>query len=161
MAKRFKTSQGGGCRDMAIVLGVAFISSVLAYAFFTTLFGTSSFSRDESHIALESSISKDSCCRGVQHLEFWGQVVVYGDVHSTNSSHECCAACKRHGGLTSEKLLCNSWVFCADQEKCGDKFKQVGFSSLYLLHFILLLCKFIAYPILGLVVKRPDLLQEI
>lgn len=65
------------------------------------------------------------CCRGIEHLELWGDVVKWGAEFKVNSSKECCMACKRMCGDPNGPCLCDSWVFCGDREACGDKFGEV------------------------------------
>ncbi|KAL2622974.1 hypothetical protein R1flu_003179 [Riccia fluitans] len=63
------------------------------------------------------------CCRGIDHLEYWGHAVKWGSEHKTNSSQECCAACK---AMCPEDGICkcNSWVYCGDKVKCGENLGQ-------------------------------------
>lgn len=66
----------------------------------------------------------EDCCRGVEHLELWGAAVKWGTDHKFNSSRECCRACKAMCGGLDGPCLCDSWVFCGDRERCGEKFGE-------------------------------------
>lgn len=80
-----------------------------------------------------SSISKageeggqeGECCRGIEHLELWGNAVKWGSVFKFNSSEECCRACKVMCGGEDGPCLCDSWVFCGNKEACGPRFGEV------------------------------------
>ncbi|KAB1228262.1 Peptidyl-prolyl cis-trans isomerase-like 3 [Morella rubra] len=79
-----------------------------------------------------SSISKageeggqeGECCRGIEHLELWGNAVKWGSVFKFNSSEECCRACKVMCGGEDGPCLCDSWVFCGNKEACGPRFGE-------------------------------------
>lgn len=67
---------------------------------------------------------KEFCCRGIEHLELWGDAVKWGSEFKLNSSEECCTACKamcRKDG----PCLCDSWVYCGNKEACGARFGEV------------------------------------
>ena len=51
-------------------------------------------------------------------MELAGDVVGrWGADNLMDSAGACCAACKRTEG-------CNVWVYCGDEESCGDKRRQ-------------------------------------
>lgn len=68
-------------------------------------------------------------CNVRQHVELWGDPVVWGDQHRVASAAECCAACAAHqaaaarGGLDKgpNSTLCNTWVFCGNELRCGNR----------------------------------------
>lgn len=66
----------------------------------------------------------DDCCRGIENVEFWGAAVKWGTDFKFNSSKECCKACKAMCGGGDGPCLCDSWVFCGDRGRCGDKFGE-------------------------------------
>ncbi|PON58845.1 Cyclophilin-like domain containing protein [Parasponia andersonii] len=71
----------------------------------------------------EEEESEEFCCRGIEHWELWGDAVKWGSQFKLNSSEECCQACKamcRKDG----PCLCDSWVFCGNQEACGARFGE-------------------------------------
>lgn len=68
------------------------------------------------------------CCKGIQHLELWGDAVNWGTEFRVNSSEDCCKACKKMCGDGDKgSCLCNSWVFCGDRNACGTRFGEVLF----------------------------------
>ncbi|XP_060673730.1 uncharacterized protein LOC107403764 isoform X1 [Ziziphus jujuba] len=71
----------------------------------------------------EEEGKEEVCCRGIEHLELWGDAVKWGSDFKVNSSEECCMACKamcRRDGPCS----CDSWVFCGNPEACGPRFGE-------------------------------------
>ncbi|KAK7295255.1 hypothetical protein RJT34_18161 [Clitoria ternatea] len=64
------------------------------------------------------------CCRGIEHLELWGEAVKWGSDFKVNSSEDCCMACKGMCKDDGGPCLCNSWVFCSDREACGPRFGE-------------------------------------
>lgn len=77
------------------------------------------------------------CCRGVEHLELWGDAVKWGDDFKVNSSEECCRACKNMCRGDGRGCLCNSWVWCGDRNACGPRFGEVLLLQFYLFFLIL------------------------
>ncbi|XP_057979714.1 uncharacterized protein LOC131165717 isoform X2 [Malania oleifera] len=73
------------------------------------------------------------CCRGIEHLELWGDAVKWGPDFKVNSSEDCCRACKAMCRGEGGRCLCDSWVFCGNRESCGDKFGEgiVGLETEY------------------------------
>lgn len=67
------------------------------------------------------------CCRGIEHLELWGDAVKWGSEFKFNSSEECCMACKSMCRGEDGPCLCDSWVFCGNKEACGPRFGEVLF----------------------------------
>ncbi len=73
-------------------------------------------------------------CNVAWNAEYWGDPLVWGSTHHTDSAAECCAACHAHqlavarGGLDKglNSTVCNTWVYCGDKERCGDMYRQVG-----------------------------------
>ncbi|TKY65296.1 peptidyl-prolyl cis-trans isomerase [Spatholobus suberectus] len=98
------------------------ISCSAVYLFLTVVFrpNTESLpSVDDVGVAEEGQ-----CCRGIEHLELWGDAVKWGSEFRVNSSEECCMACKRMCGGEGGPCLCNSWVYCGDREACGPRFGE-------------------------------------
>lgn len=73
-----------------------------------------------------------SCCRGVDHLELWGDAVKWGSNFKVDTAERCCLACKDMCGDRDGPCLCDSWVFCGDREACGERFGEVFDFSLLL-----------------------------
>ncbi|WOL07148.1 hypothetical protein Cni_G15885 [Canna indica] len=118
-----------GGRPFWILVLAVLVSCTLAYIGLSTAFRRpdSSYSlppnygarRDESGVGLRDQ----DCCWGKDHLELWGSAVKWGTDHKLNSSRECCRACKAMCSGDGP-CLCNSWVFCGDREKCGERFGE-------------------------------------
>ncbi|XP_062097409.1 uncharacterized protein LOC133803396 isoform X2 [Humulus lupulus] len=71
----------------------------------------------------EEEEEEEVCCRGIEHLELWGDAAKWGSEFKLSSSEECCKACKamcRKEG----PCLCDSWVFCGNPEACGARFGE-------------------------------------
>ncbi|KQK24187.1 uncharacterized protein LOC100821550 [Brachypodium distachyon] len=56
-------------------------------------------------------------CTGIQGVELWGPAVNWGSHHRLPSAAACCASCR----ATS---ACDSWVFCGDKRRCGNRFGE-------------------------------------
>lgn len=73
-------------------------------------------------------------CNVAWNTEYWGDPLVWGSTHHTDTAAGCCAACHAHqlavarGGLDKglNSTACNTWVHCGDKERCGDMYRQVG-----------------------------------
>ncbi|KAG2494476.1 hypothetical protein HYH03_007528 [Edaphochlamys debaryana] len=71
-------------------------------------------------------------CNIARNNEYWGDPVIWGDSHRTNSEGECCAACHAHraraaqGGLATgaNSTTCDTWVWCGDKERCGAHYQE-------------------------------------
>lgn len=57
-------------------------------------------------------------------MELWGSAVKWGTDHKFNDSKDCCNACKSMCSGEDGPCLCDSWVFCGDRERCGEKFGE-------------------------------------
>ncbi|XP_008794880.1 uncharacterized protein LOC103710775 [Phoenix dactylifera] len=129
----------GGGRNRAsiwIVLAVLFISCSLAYMvvsvavrrpgsiFSVSAVGPGRASGGEVREMVGGGGGEEECCRGVEHLELWGAAVKWGTDHKFNTPRECCLACKAMCGGLDGPCLCDSWVFCGDKERCGNKFGE-------------------------------------
>ncbi|MCO5603321.1 hypothetical protein L7F22_057470 [Adiantum nelumboides] len=114
------SDQEAGWRPFLVLSAITFATCLAVYLALSPFF-TAFSSRHGIFDPHETHISQ--CCRGTSHLELWGRVARSGDSHIFNSSVHCCNACK---SMCSDEgpCLCNSWVFCSDSEKCGDKFGQ-------------------------------------
>ncbi|TKY55512.1 peptidyl-prolyl cis-trans isomerase [Spatholobus suberectus] len=64
------------------------------------------------------------CCRGIENLELWGDVVKWGSEFKFNTSEECCNACKSTCTGNDGPCLCDTWVFCGNRHSCGSKFGE-------------------------------------
>lgn len=72
----------------------------------------------------KSGEHNEECCRGIEHLELWGDAVKWGSDFKLNSSRECCLACKAMCDDQSGGCFCDSWVFCGDAKACGPMFGE-------------------------------------
>lgn len=71
-------------------------------------------------------------CHIAWNIDYWGDPLVWGDTHLTDTAADCCAACHAHqlaaarGGLDkgANSTACNTWSHCSDKEKCGDRYRQ-------------------------------------
>ncbi|TYG93137.1 hypothetical protein ES288_A11G086600v1 [Gossypium darwinii] len=78
----------------------------------------------ESWRGNEEEREGDGCCRGVEHLELWGDAMKWGSDFKLNSSEECCRACKEMCEGDDGPCLCDSWVFCGNKQDCGSRFGE-------------------------------------
>ncbi|XP_020203187.1 uncharacterized protein LOC109788774 isoform X2 [Cajanus cajan] len=101
------------------------ISCSAVYLFLTVVFkpSTESLPSTDHDLGLRGA-QEEQCCRGVEHLELWGDAVKWGSEFRLNSSEECCMACKRTCSGEGGACLCNSWVYCGDREACGPRFGE-------------------------------------
>ncbi|XVF22861.1 hypothetical protein REPUB_Repub12eG0207700 [Reevesia pubescens] len=109
---------------------IAAISCCMAYLSFSVEFkgsndavsvGSSERLRSDEE---EKEKEGNGCCRGIEHLELWGDAVKWGSEFKVNSSEECCKACKEMCKGDDGPCLCNSWVFCGNKEACGSRFGE-------------------------------------
>ncbi|CAL0304609.1 unnamed protein product [Lupinus luteus] len=110
-----------------ILFTLFFIGAISCIIFITTTpVSFSSHSRQDFEYENGVSVEEEGeqCCRGVQHLELWGDAVKWGAEFKVNSSEDCCVACKRMCRGDGGSCLCNSWVFCGDREACGSRFGE-------------------------------------
>jgi hypothetical protein len=105
------------------------ISCCMVYLCFSALFrppnSNTEFVVSKVSDGLKSEDADGDCCRGIEHLELWGDAVKWGSEFKVNSSKACCLACKGMCSGDSGPCLCDSWVFCGDKQACGDKFGEV------------------------------------
>ncbi|XP_065039246.1 uncharacterized protein LOC135673828 isoform X2 [Musa acuminata AAA Group] len=124
-----RPNEAGGRPLFWILVAAVLISCALAYVGLST-----ALRRQESRflglpndgLELEGTGAgggDEDCCRGQEHLELWGAAVKWGADHKFNSSRDCCRACKAMCGSVGP-CLCNSWVFCGDRERCGERFGE-------------------------------------
>ncbi|KAK7256316.1 hypothetical protein RIF29_29758 [Crotalaria pallida] len=121
---------------LLILFLIGAISCSMVYLFLTvalrppplSFFSSSSMQEFEHENGVTSFEEEDEegeqCCRGVEHLELWGDAVKWGSEFKVNSSEDCCVACKRMCRGDGGPCLCNSWVFCGDREACGPRFGE-------------------------------------
>ncbi|GAU23913.1 hypothetical protein TSUD_181020 [Trifolium subterraneum] len=120
-----------GKSTLFILFLIGTISCSAAYLFLTVIFGSipeSMPSMQVEKIDFDDLLSEEEgkCCRGVEHLELWGEAVKWGDKFKVNSSEDCCMACKNmcRGNGNGVRCLCNSWVWCGDRDACGPRFGE-------------------------------------
>ncbi|XP_050238777.1 uncharacterized protein LOC126688199 [Mercurialis annua] len=127
---RRRTDSELGRYALVFLLLMATISCCLVYICFSMLFRPAAPLIRDSGELLETSSSNydglegDECCRGIEHLELWGDAVKWGSDFKANSSRECCMACKNMCGGDDGPCLCDSWVFCGDKVACGSHFGE-------------------------------------
>ncbi|WRX10578.1 Cyclophilin-type peptidyl-prolyl cis-trans isomerase domain - like 7 [Theobroma cacao] len=115
---------------LLVLLIIAAVSCCMAYLSFSVAFkgsgntnsvGSSERSRRSDE---EDREEENGCCRGIEHLELWGDAVKWGSEFKVNSSDECCNACKEMCKGDDGPCLCDSWVFCGNREACGSRFGE-------------------------------------
>ena len=116
---------------LLVLFLIAAISCFMAYLSFSVGFkgsgdtislGVSERLRSDAKVKEE----ENGCCRGIEHLELWGDAVKWGSEFKVNSSDECCKACKEMCKGDDGPCLCDSWVFCGNREACGSRFGEVN-----------------------------------
>eukprot|EP00262_Sarcandra_glabra_P013929 TRINITY_DN3955_c0_g2_i2.p1 TRINITY_DN3955_c0_g2~~TRINITY_DN3955_c0_g2_i2.p1 ORF type:complete len:350 (+),score=54.60 TRINITY_DN3955_c0_g2_i2:164-1213(+) len=123
-----ESSEAGRCGFLILLL-MGFVSCSLVYMGLSIAFRPRKFlsfvDNDGEHSSsLVEVDDDDECCRGTEKLEMWGAAVKWGSDFKFNSSKECCRACKAMCSGGDGPCLCDSWVFCGDREKCGNKFGE-------------------------------------
>ncbi|KAK1262354.1 hypothetical protein QJS04_geneDACA008688 [Acorus gramineus] len=135
---RRQTDSGGGAKwSLPVLLLLAFVSCSVVYLCLSVTFGPRRVSSISTSVDSSTADSvgggdaqgaaageDDECCRGTEHLEFWGSAVKWGTDFKFNTSRECCRACKAMCSGGDGPCLCDSWVFCGDRERCGEKFGE-------------------------------------
>lgn len=103
------------------------ISCCVVYLCFSVVFipNTASLNSRVGDILENEGEEDEDCCRGIEHLELWGDAVNWGSDFKVNSAKECCTACKGMCSGEDGPCLCDSWVFCGDKQACGSKFGEV------------------------------------
>uniref|UniRef100_A0A2P2K3E6 Uncharacterized protein LOC105643242 n=1 Tax=Rhizophora mucronata TaxID=61149 RepID=A0A2P2K3E6_RHIMU len=115
---------------LVILFLMAAISCYVAYFCFSLAFRPSSTGSLDSRIddgfetSEEGGGEDGDCCKGVEHLELWGDAVKWGSDFKLNSSKDCCLACKATCVGHDGSCLCDSWVFCGDKQACGSRFGE-------------------------------------
>ncbi|CAN1357271.1 hypothetical protein LINPERPRIM_LOCUS44162 [Linum perenne] len=117
-----------------IVLSAGFFSFAAVYTLvsvFLSPYSTPEFQYTSARVAGDGD--DGGCCRGIEKLELWGPAVKWGSEFKVNSSVECCQACKSLCSGNQGPCLCDSWVFCGDEDACGPKFGEgiVGLETEY------------------------------
>lgn len=125
MARR-QTDSGFGRFALTILFLMGAISCLTVYLFIIMVFKPSSTENSSAQEWIEEDLrsKEQECCRGIEHLELWGDAVKWGTGFRFNSSDDCCKACKAKC-RDDEPCLCNSWVFCGDRKVCGPRFGEV------------------------------------
>lgn len=111
------------------------ISCALVYAVLSVVLRPSPVSEIKYLTSFEESggeVEREDggCCRGIEHLELWGNAVKWGSEFKFNSSEECCKACKAMCSGSDGPCLCDSWVFCGSRDACGTQFGEVSLNLL-------------------------------
>uniref|UniRef100_A0A2N9ET65 Apple domain-containing protein n=1 Tax=Fagus sylvatica TaxID=28930 RepID=A0A2N9ET65_FAGSY len=127
MGRRQTDSELGRC-TLQILLLMGTISCCMVYVCLSMIFHKPSsiaIVSSASNIVEDGGQEEGECCRGIKHLELWGDAVKWGSQFKVNSSEECCMACKGMCGGEDGPCLCDSWVYCADREACGPRFGEL------------------------------------
>lgn len=127
MGRRQTDSELGRCALLALL----FLGSISCCVVFTLL--SMALRPTPASSVLDAAIESTDvlgreeaeCCRGIEHLELWGDAVKWGADFRVNSSEDCCRACKAMCSGVDGACLCDSWVFCGDREACGAKYGEV------------------------------------
>ncbi|KAI9112713.1 hypothetical protein K1719_016216 [Acacia pycnantha] len=124
MARR-QTDSGFGRFALMILFLIGAISCLTVYLFIIMVFKPSSTENSSAQEWVEEELGskEEECCKGIEHLELWGDAVKWGTEFRFNSSDDCCKACKSLC-RDDEPCLCNSWVFCGDRKACGPRFGE-------------------------------------
>ncbi|KAK1561176.1 hypothetical protein Q3G72_035220 [Acer saccharum] len=118
---------------LLVLLLLGSVSCLMVYLCFSMAYNSVSSSSDDGVVVGNNNNSRDEvseCCRGIEHLELWGDAVKWGSDFKVDSSEKCCMACKDMcggggGGRSGdEPCLCDSWVFCGDKQACGSRFGE-------------------------------------
>ncbi|GKV12707.1 hypothetical protein SLEP1_g23825 [Rubroshorea leprosula] len=128
MGRRQTDVEVGRCALLAL-LSLAIISCLLAYFCFSVVFNPSgvtvSFgSTQDLGTQQDETEEENQCCRGIEHLELWGDAVKWGSEFKSNSAEQCCMACKEMCKGDDGPCLCDSWVFCGNRGACGSRFGE-------------------------------------
>ncbi|KAG8664039.1 hypothetical protein MANES_01G273400v8 [Manihot esculenta] len=123
---RRQTDSELGRYALLVLFLLAIISCCMVYLCFSLVFRPRTISLDSGVSKfVESRQPEDGdCCRGIEHLELWGDAVKWGSDFRVNSSKQCCMACKNMCSGEGGPCLCDSWVFCEDKQACGSKFGE-------------------------------------
>ena len=109
-----------GARPILVVILIAAAATLLALAY-------SSFPSASRATTASSSMAvaptDDGCCRGLEGRELWGPAVKWGSDHRLLSAAACCESCKAM--CKANDCRCDSWVFCGDKKRCGQRFGEV------------------------------------
>lgn len=161
MVRRQNDSDFGRLTLLVLFL-IGTISCSMVYLYLTVVFRSNTASISSMQEGLDETVDFDDwlsgkeeeeeergrCCRGIEHLELWGDAVKWGSEFRINSSEDCCMACKNMCRGDGGPCLCNSWVFCGDKDACGSRFGEVFYNSIILFliffSFILPLCLIIS-----------------
>lgn len=148
---RRQTDSELGRYALLVLFLLAIISCCMVYLCFSLVFRPRTISLDSGVSKfVESRQPEDGdCCRGIEHLELWGEAVKWGSDFKVNSAKQCCMACKNMCSGEGGPCLCDSWVFCEDKQACGSKFGEVWSLLLHWLNlrffsswFLISLCVF-------------------
>ncbi|KAG4992565.1 hypothetical protein JHK87_026022 [Glycine soja] len=123
MGRRQNDSDFGRFAILVLFL-IGAISCFVIYLFLTVVFSPSPESLPSVDDHVVGVAEEEQCCRGIEHLELWGDAVKWGSEFRLNSSEECCMACKRMCSGDGGPCMCNSWVYCGDREACGPRFGE-------------------------------------
>lgn len=151
MGRRRTDLELGRCTLLVLfILGA--ISCCVVYTLLSTALRPTPVSSvlDSDESTDVSGRDEGQCCRGIEHLELWGDAVKWGADFKVNSSEECCFACKEMCSGVDGPCLCDSWVFCGNREACGAKFGEVCCPCLSYVSFSFCLVKLIIQPFMAL-----------
>ncbi|XP_059651661.1 uncharacterized protein LOC132299190 isoform X2 [Cornus florida] len=132
MGRRKFDAELGRCAFLLILL-MFLVSCLMVYGWLSLMFRPSASSLVENgglgreELAIENGGldgEDGECCRWIEHLELWGDAVKGGSDFRFNSPKKCCDACKKMCDGKDGPCPCDSWVFCGDKERCGQKYGE-------------------------------------
>ncbi|XVE74141.1 hypothetical protein DITRI_Ditri11bG0175100 [Diplodiscus trichospermus] len=124
MGRRQPDSQFGRFALLVIFLRSAISCWITYLSFSAAFFKGSSDANSVGSSDEREKEEENGCCRGIEHLELWGDAVNWGSEFKVNSSEECCKGCKEMCKGDDGPCLCDSCVFCGNREACGSRFGE-------------------------------------
>ncbi|GMN48304.1 hypothetical protein TIFTF001_017478 [Ficus carica] len=123
---RRQTDSEAGRFALLILFLMGVISCCIVYSYLSVASVSSPLDLDQQNASSEEAKEEKKyvenlCCRGIEHLELWGEAVKWGSDFKVNSSEQCCLACKE---MCDGPCLCDSWVFCGNRQACGSRFGE-------------------------------------
>uniref|UniRef100_A0ACD5ZN43 Uncharacterized protein n=1 Tax=Avena sativa TaxID=4498 RepID=A0ACD5ZN43_AVESA len=102
---------------------VALASTLLLAALLLAYLSFPKSSRAGGRPRAAAASESEGRCAGLPGVELWGPALNSGADQRTPSAAACCAACRATCGDDGD-CRCNSWVFCGDRRRCGNRFGE-------------------------------------
>mmetsp|Transcript_36561 Transcript_36561/g.92332 ORF Transcript_36561/g.92332 Transcript_36561/m.92332 type:complete len:560 (-) Transcript_36561:275-1954(-) len=80
--------------------------------------------QQQTQSAVTSLSAGSRKCFQYPHTELWGDVVAWGTQNKADSAEDCCKQCVNYKAATAEDPDCNVWVWCGDEVKCKNQYRQ-------------------------------------